>query len=130
MKQPFLIKYSGGTTGGYLLVYEENEQLAIQRVKNEYFFLSNLSVTSATLHSTEELTSTPYTEESSILNKEIVDLDLGWRSFMVLKSCNVKTLADLTKMSKLDLQRKRNCGKKMLEEIEAVLLEHGLTLSV
>ena len=57
----------------------------------------------------------------------IEDLDLSVRSYNCLKRWGINTLKDLTSMTRDDMMKVRNLGKKSLKEIESKLKEIGLT---
>ena len=57
----------------------------------------------------------------------IEDLDLSVRSYNCLKRCGIHTLKDLTSMTRDDMMKVRNLGKRSLKEIESKLKEIGLT---
>jgi len=46
----FLLKYTALNTEGYMLVYAESEELAIEKLEKHLFYLSQLNITNATLH--------------------------------------------------------------------------------
>lgn len=71
--------------------------------------------------STELLTSRPK-------DITILDLDLSVRATNCLSRANIKTLEDLSKMTKCDLCKVRNLGRKSLEEIMFKLKEYGIEL--
>lgn len=45
----FLLKYTALNTEGYMLVYAPTLEVAIEKLKDHYFYLSQLNITSATL---------------------------------------------------------------------------------
>lgn len=45
----FLLKYSGNNTEGYMLVYAPTEEKAIKKLKDYFFYIDGLSISSATL---------------------------------------------------------------------------------
>ena len=58
-----------------------------------------------------------YGEKDKMLEMAIEDLDLSVRSFNCLKRSGAKTLRDLTEMTRDDLMKVRNLGKKSIEEV-------------
>lgn len=58
-----------------------------------------------------------YGEKDKMLEMAIEDLDLSVRSFNCLKRSGAKTLRDLTEMTRDDLMKVRNLGKKSMEEV-------------
>jgi len=65
----------------------------------------------------------PNYEPSDVLVEE---LHLPTRTINALKKSGVKTLADLTKISKEDLSQVRNLGEKSISEINKLLEKEGL----
>ena len=57
----------------------------------------------------------------------IEDLDLSVRSYNCLKRGGIHTLKDLTSMTRDNMMKVRNLGKRSLKEIESKLKEIGLT---
>jgi len=68
-----------------------------------------------------------------LLKTKLIDLDLSVRALNCLKAAELETLADLVALSKQDLLKFRNFGKKSLAELEALLssknLSFGMNLS-
>jgi DNA-directed RNA polymerase subunit alpha len=67
-------------------------------------------------------------EESEVLNIPISDFELSVRSKNCLERMNIKTLADLTKVTELDLLSYKNFGETSLNEIKHILSQKGLYL--
>jgi DNA-directed RNA polymerase subunit alpha len=67
--------------------------------------------------------------ERDILRHSVDELELSMRSRRCLDSLGVKTIGDLTSMSKDELLSTRNFGRTSLDEIREKLAEHRLTLS-
>ena len=63
---------------------------------------------------------------SSIFQKRIIDLNLTVRSLNVLKSNNCETLGDVVKLTKEEISKYRNMGKKSFIEINDFLTKLGL----
>jgi DNA-directed RNA polymerase subunit alpha len=66
--------------------------------------------------------------ESEALNIPISDFELSVRSKNCLERMNIKTLADLTKVTELDLLSYKNFGETSLNEIKHILNQKGLHL--
>ena len=64
------------------------------------------------------------------LKKPITDFDLSVRTINCLKNIEVETLGDLVSFNKSDLVGLRGFGKKVLQEIENVVLSHGLKFGI
>lgn len=64
------------------------------------------------------------------LKKPITDFDLSVRTINCLKNIEVETLGDLVSFNKSDLVGLRGFGKKVLQEIENVVLSHGLEFGI
>ncbi|MFQ5713839.1 MAG: DNA-directed RNA polymerase subunit alpha C-terminal domain-containing protein [Candidatus Scalinduaceae bacterium] len=67
-------------------------------------------------------------EETEVLNIPISDFELSVRSKNCLERMNIKTLADLTKVTELDLLSYKNFGETSLNEIKHILNQKGLHL--
>ena len=66
--------------------------------------------------------------EIEVLNIPISDFELSVRSKNCLERMNIKTLADLTKVSELELLSYKNFGETSLTEITNILNQKGLRL--
>ena len=67
-------------------------------------------------------------EESEVLNIPISDFELSVRSKNCLERMNIKTLADLTKVTELELLSYKNFGETSLNEIKHILNQKELRL--
>ncbi|MFQ5963407.1 MAG: DNA-directed RNA polymerase subunit alpha C-terminal domain-containing protein [Candidatus Scalinduaceae bacterium] len=67
-------------------------------------------------------------EESEVLNIPISDFELSVRSKNCLERMNIKTLADLTKITETDLLTYKNFGETSLTEVKHILSQKGLRL--
>ena len=65
--------------------------------------------------------------KDAFLNSSIDELNMTVRSTNVLKSNNIWTIGELTKISENDFLKMPNGGKKSLYEIRDTLLLHGLS---
>lgn len=64
--------------------------------------------------------------DAGVLSKRLVDCNLSVRTLNGLHANGVDTVGDLVKLQKTDLLRMRNCGKKMLSELDDFLSNFGL----
>ena len=65
-----------------------------------------------------------------LLKTNIEDLDLSVRAYNCLKAAKINGLEELVKFNTNDLLKFRNFGKKSLVEIEAMLIEKGLSFGM
>lgn len=79
----------------------------------------------------------PYDEDAEelshlkeLLSTRIRDLDINMRTFNCLRAADAETLADVVRMSKNDLLRHRNFGKKCLTQLEDYIESLGLTFGM
>ena len=61
-------------------------------------------------------------------NISIDDLGLSVRNYNVLRSMSVKTLMDITELTKNKLYSQRGFGRKCYNELVETLLQYGVTL--
>ncbi len=61
-----------------------------------------------------------------LLKSKLVDMDLSVRAFNCLKSAEIETLGELVAISKADLLKFRNFGRKSLSELESLVKSRGL----
>lgn len=66
------------------------------------------------------------TEHWGILNTKIADLGLSIRATNCLRAAGIKTVAELVYLSRNDLMKYRNFGKKSLREIDALVEKYNL----
>ena len=62
-----------------------------------------------------------------LLNTRLADCDLSVRAWNCLKQADIETIGDLAKLTKVDLLKFRNFGKKSLGELDDFLDSKGLT---
>lgn len=67
--------------------------------------------------------------QCSILNIPLIELDLTVRTMNVLKLRGFENLGQVTNFDRTQLLNKK-CGKKVVDEIEGLLEQHGLKLGV
>jgi DNA-directed RNA polymerase subunit alpha len=83
----------------------------------------------------------PQTVETDVVDEQILhmrkllktpleDLDLSVRAFNCLKAAKINSLEELVSFNTNDLLKFRNFGKKSLVEIEALLIEKGLSFGM
>ena len=61
------------------------------------------------------------------LSISIEDLDLSVRSYNCLKRNGIQTIQELTVMTKIEVEKIKNLGKKSLREIQKKLTDYGLS---
>ncbi len=61
-----------------------------------------------------------------VMDWDVKNLELSVRCNNCMGRMNIKTLCELTALSKENISKMRNIGKKSIEEIEAKLAEIGL----
>jgi DNA-directed RNA polymerase subunit alpha len=66
----------------------------------------------------------------SLLKQRLVDMELSVRALNCLKAADIKTLGELVKLSRNDLLRFRNFGKKSLTELDELLDNLKLTFGM
>ena len=62
------------------------------------------------------------------VNIKLEELNFTARTYNYLHNSGIKTLNDICNLSKIDLMKIRNMGKKSIEEIEDKLITHGRML--
>lgn len=67
-------------------------------------------------------------QEIPILQQSIEKLDFSVKAFNCLKRANIRSVEELTALTRLDLMKIRNMGVKTIAEVEAKLKEKGLSL--
>ncbi len=65
-----------------------------------------------------------------LLKTSLEDMDLSVRAYNCLKAAKIDSLSELVKFETHELLKFRNFGKKSLVEIEALLIEKGLTFGM
>jgi excisionase family DNA binding protein len=65
-----------------------------------------------------------------VLNTRICDLGLSARVLNCLKIVDIQILADLVQISRSDIMRFRNFGKKSMSELEELLKKHNLAFGM
>ncbi|MDR1983247.1 MAG: DNA-directed RNA polymerase subunit alpha [Prevotellaceae bacterium] len=87
---------------------------------------------------TDEATTTDEFDEEllrvrQLLKQRLIDMELSVRALNCLKAADIKTLGELVKLSRNDLLRFRNFGKKSLTELDELLenlkLSFGMDVS-
>ena len=71
---------------------------------------------------------TPIQKGVKMMDIKLEDLEFTSRTYNCLKALDVKTFEDLINLTKSDLMKTRNMGKKSLEEIEEKVLLNGYSL--
>jgi DNA-directed RNA polymerase subunit alpha len=65
-----------------------------------------------------------------LLKTKLVDMDLSVRALNCLKAAELETLGDLVTLTKNDLLKFRNFGKKSLTELEQLVQSKNLTFGM
>ena len=65
-----------------------------------------------------------------LLKTNLEDLDLSVRAYNCLKAAKINGLEELVRFNTNELLKFRNFGKKSLVEIEAMLIEKGLSFGM
>ena len=66
-------------------------------------------------------------QKANTLSIAIEDLNLSVRSYNCLKRYGIQTIQELTNMTKSQVEKINNLGKKSLREIQKQLTDYGLT---
>lgn len=61
-----------------------------------------------------------------MLNKSVKDIGLSVRTYNILLANDIITLADVCRLSKTDVLRFHNAGRKTLRELDNLLKDYGL----
>lgn len=67
-------------------------------------------------------------KQQALLDTPVTDFDLSVRARNALRKMNVRTLADLLRVTESELRGFKNFGESSLEEIKAMLAQRGLRL--
>lgn len=67
-------------------------------------------------------------KEIPIIQQPIENLDFSVKAYNCLKRANVRSVEELTALSRFDLAKIRNMGIKTIAEIETKLKDKGLSL--
>lgn len=67
-------------------------------------------------------------KQQALLDTPVTDFDLSVRARNALRKMNVRTLADLLRVTESELRGFKNFGESSLEEIKAMLSQRGLRL--
>ena len=76
----------------------------------------------------DEGTSRDMQKQQALLDTPVTDFDLSVRARNALRKMNVRTLADLLRVTEAELRGFKNFGEASLEEIKAMLAQRGLRL--
>lgn len=90
-------------------------------------WISNHEITEELLDICHSIINTYHNRPKEQEEITIEDLDLSVRSYNCLKRRNIHTLKDLTSMTRDDMMKVRNLGRKSLKEVESKLKEIGLS---
>ena len=67
-------------------------------------------------------------KQSAMLDTPVTDFDLSVRTRNALRKMNIRTLADLVRMTEAELRNFKNFGEASIEEIKSMLAQRGLRL--
>jgi DNA-directed RNA polymerase subunit alpha len=104
-------------TASYKKMGRENDRL---RVEND-ILKKNLS-------ETQKISILEKMSQNEFLQTRLVDLDLSVRVLNCCCAAGIDTIAELVLISKDELMRFHNFGKKSLAEIKKLLAENGLSM--
>lgn len=90
-------------------------------------WIGNHEITEELLDVCHSIINTYNNEPKGQEETTIEDLDLSVRSYNCLKRWGINTLKDLTSMTRDDMMKVRNLGRKSLKEVESKLNEIGLS---
>lgn len=76
----------------------------------------------------EDDSPTEKSKPQTLFERRLVDLDFSVRSLCCFKAMGLETVGDLVNMTKQELLRTRNFGKRSLEEVEDFLSKYNLKL--
>ena len=80
----------------------------------------------------EKLSGSTMTElerKELVLERPLNSYELSIRALNILRIMGAETVGDVTKFTKMDVLRRRNSGKKTVQEIEDFLHKYGLEFS-
>jgi len=81
-------------------------------------------------NNTDDIVDEHVLQMRKLLKTNLEDLDLSVRAYNCLKAAKINGLEELVKFNTNDLLKFRNFGKKSLVEIEAMLIEKGLSFGM
>lgn len=67
-------------------------------------------------------------KQNAMLDTPVTDFDLSVRTRNALRKMNIRTLADLVRMTEAELRNFKNFGEASIEEIKSMLSQRGLRL--
>ena len=82
------------------------------------------------LYQVDDIVDEQVLQMRKLLKTNLEDLDLSVRAYNCLKAAKINGLDELVKFNTNDLLKFRNFGKKSLVEIEAMLIEKGLSFGM
>ena len=104
----FVLMEVGDKHGGTL--YMNNNEAALEVIGN--------------IHDDEALLTGA---SDKLLDTKIANLPLSVRALCVLKSADIETVRDLVRLTRMDMLKYRNSGRKTLTELDEWLEDNGLT---
>lgn len=106
---------------------KEASKILIQHL----MLISNENITFETAESKEyDIVDEHVLQMRKLLKTNLEDMDLSVRAYNCLKAAKINSLEELVSFNTNDLLKFRNFGKKSLVEIEALLIEKGLSFGI
>ena len=106
---------------------KEASKILIQHL----MLISNENITFETSESKEyDIVDEHVLQMRKLLKTNLEDMDLSVRAYNCLKAAKINSLEELVSFNTNDLLKFRNFGKKSLVEIEALLIEKGLSFGM
>ncbi len=113
---------------GSLSINEAVGQAAAQLVELMNPLISYTGQKVGVIKTVDETVKEEKSNESSMSNVSVEELELSVRSYNCLKRANINSLADLLQLSDIDLMNIKNFGKKSAEEVLDKLEAMGYSL--
>ncbi len=76
----------------------------------------------------DDETDAVFDKQNAMLDTPVTDFDLSVRTRNALRKMNIRTLADLVRMTEAELRNFKNFGEGSIEEIKSMLAQRGVRL--